>query len=277
MKNILNPIFIILVLCLAFMPSEAQVTRKITKTDKFDFGSGGTVAVTGAPQGSVNIVGSQKNEVEITATITLNAATEADLDVLAGSTGFATEETPLRTGILSVGSHNKFGQKKLPKNFPKILLNLPFRIDYEISVPRFSDIEIDGGAGDLSIKDVEGSMRINFLESNADINVVVGNVIATIGKGKADVSFGVRGWRGRSADIQVGAGDLTVRLPSTLSAELDAAILRSGKIANSFPDLKPRDRKVPFTDKLIAAKAGVGGVPLKFAVGDGTLSILPLK
>ena len=40
-----------------------------------------------------------------------------------------------------------------------------------------------------------------------------------------------------------------------------------------FPDLKPRDRKVPFTDKVDLAKAGVGGAPLKFTVGDGTLKM----
>ncbi|MEP6787480.1 MAG: hypothetical protein ABJB40_03555, partial [Acidobacteriota bacterium] len=88
------------------------------------------------------------------------------------------------------------------------------------------------------------------------------------------------GWRGRSANIQVATGNLYVQLPNKMSAEIDAAILKSGKIENTLPDLKPRDRKVPFTERSIIAKAGVGGAPLKFTVGDGTLKlsqlILPL-
>ena len=58
-----------------------------------------------------------------------------------------------------------------------------------------------------------------------------------------------------------------------MSSDIDAVILRSGSITNELPDLKPRDRKVAFTEKAMAAKAGVGGAQLKFTVGDGTLKL----
>ena len=66
---------------------------------------------------------------------------------------------------------------------------------------------------------------------------------------------------------------MTRNISTMTNAELDAVILRTGNIENTFPDLKPRDRKVAFTDKSIIAKAGVGGAPLKFSVGDGTLKL----
>ena len=119
-------------------------------------------------------------------------------------------------------------------------------------------------------------MRINFLETNANIAVINGSTNITVGSGKVDVTLGVNGWRGRSANIQVASGDLNVKLPSNVSAEIDAVILRSGKIENTFLDLKPRDRKVQFTEKSIIAKKGVGGASLKFTVGDGTLRIARL-
>ena len=254
--------------------------RTITKSDRFDFRSGGTVMITGAPSGSIRVVGSSKNEVEITATVEIEAGSDADLNKLAEVTGYLTEESPIRTGITSIGSHNKFGLKKLPKNFPKNLLNLPFRIDYVINVPRYTDLEIDGGKGDLSITGVEGSMRVNFLETKGYVEVIGGNTVFTVGSGSLDIAFGVRGWRSRSANISLATGNLSVRLPSNLTAEIDANILKTGSIENTIPDLKPRDRKVPFTEKAIAAKAGVGGSTLKFTVGDGTMKlerlILPL-
>ena len=98
----------------------------------------------------------------------------------------------------------------------------------------------------------------------------------TVTNGTVDVALGVHGWRGRVATILLSKGDLTVRLPSNMSAEIDATILRTGAIENMLPDLKPRDRKVAFTDKAMMAKAGVGGAPLKFTVGDGTLKMQPL-
>jgi len=252
--------------------AQTPVKRTVTKTDTFDFGAGGTVVVTGAPNGSVRITGTNKNEIEITATIELQAANEADLDTLAGVTGFVPIEAPARAEIVSYGTYNKLGDKKIWKKFPKNLMGLPMRIDYVINVPRYSDLEIDGGNGDLSLSDVEGAMRINFLQTNAKINVG-GSANVTVQSGKVDVAFGVNGWRGRSADLLVAAGELHVRLPSNLSAEIDATVLRTGAIENNLPNLRQRDRKVAFTERSISAKAGAGGAPLKFTVGDGRLKM----
>src|SRR5437868_7279819 len=79
----------------------ALLKRTTTKTDKFDFAAGGTVAIVGAPAGSIRIVGGAKNQVEINAEIELQAASEAELAKLADVTGFVTDEGPGRTGIIS--------------------------------------------------------------------------------------------------------------------------------------------------------------------------------
>lgn len=250
--------------------------RSITKTDKFDFGAGGTVAIVGAPNGSIRVTGGSKNEIEITAVIGLEAATEGDLATLAQVTGFITDESVSRTGIITIGTHDKAAMKKLGKKFPKNLIGLPFAVDYVITVPRYCDLEIDGGKGDLSISGVEGSILVNVLETNGKIDVIGGSLSATVGSGKLDVALGVGGWRGRTANIQVATGDLTVRLPANASAEIDAVILRTGGIENSLTNLKPRDRKAVFTEKSILAKAGAGGPSLKFTVGDGTLRLARL-
>ncbi len=253
-----------------------MLKRTITKTDRFDFGAGGTVAITGAPTGSIRVAGSPKNEIEITAEIEVQAPNESGMARLSAVTGFVTEEGTARTGITTVGTNNKPGDKKLWKKFPKELVGLPFRIDYVINVPRYCDLEIDGGKGDLSIIGVQGSMRINFLETNARIEVISGSFTATIASGSVDVALGMNGWAGRPASVQLGQGTLTIRLPSNTSAEIDAVILRTGAIENNFIGLKPRDRKAGFTDKSIIAKVGVGGASLKFTVGDGALKIEPL-
>jgi hypothetical protein len=264
-----------LILTLLAVGTHAQtqntVTRTITKTDRFDFGAGGTVAITGAPAGSIKISPSATNEIEINAEIQLQAGSEADLARLIAVTGFVTDETAGKVGIISVGTHNKLGDKKLWKKFPKNLLGLPFVINYDVRVPKYCDLDINGGRGDLTIHGVQGSTTVNFLDTNADIEVIGGNTTITVACVKVTVALGVNGWAGRPAAIQVGNGELTVKLPSKTSAEIDAIILRTGQIENAVPDLKQRDRKTPFTDHLIMAKAGVGGASLKFTVGDGTL------
>ena len=258
----------------AALSADAQtIKRTITKTDRFDFGAGGTVSITGAPVGSIKISPADTNEIEINAEIVLEAANEADMAKLAAVTGFITQESSGRTGIISVGTHNKLGDKKLWKKFPKNLISLPFTINYDVRVPKYTDLEINGGKGDLTVRGLRGALTVNFIESNADIEMISGNTLATIATGKLAITLGVNGWAGRPAILQVGKGDLIVRLPSNTSAELDASILRSGQIENTIADLKQRDRKVPFTDRSIMAKAGVGGPAIKLTVGDGTLRL----
>jgi hypothetical protein len=251
--------------------------RTILKTDSFEFGVGGTVAVTGAPVGSMRIEGWAQNRIELEAAIEITARSEAELDELAKVTGFVLHETLGRAEVTSVGTHDKAFMKKAAKKFPKELLGLPFRIDYTLKVPRYSDLQIDGGKGDLHISRIDGTVKINYLESNARLDLAGGGIFATIGAGSVDLSIPARSWRGRFADVQLAAGDMNISLPPGLNAEIDASILRSGSIENLYGEMSPRTRKEVFTEKLIAAKAGVGGVPLKFIVGDGRMRIGPLS
>jgi hypothetical protein len=257
----------------AFSQTAPQLIKRTTyKNDRFEFGVGGTVAIVGAPQGSVRVEGWSKNEIEINATIELQAPTESDLSKLAEVTGFATEESLGRTGIISLGVHDKKTLKKA--KLPKNLFGLPFRIDYDIKVPRFCDLQIDSGSGDLTVSGVEGSMRINSLITNARLALVGGSLTATFGSGTVDIIIPARNWRARYMDVQLASGNMNVYLPPNLSSEIDAVVLRTGKVENVFTDLKPRTRTVKFTDKSIIAKAGGGGTPMKFTVGDGTLKLL---
>jgi hypothetical protein len=272
----LAAVSIVLLLAPCFA-QEKEATKQLIKrtnykTETVEFGVGGTISIIGAPAGSITIEGWSKNAVEISAEVEMQAATETDLDELAKVNGFVIDDDFGHVRITSVGTHDKNYLKRVAKKFPKNLLAMPFKIDYVIRVPAYSDINVDGGRGDLNLSNVEGTMRINFLESNAKLNLIGGTFFATIGKGDVAVIIPNRSWRGRSADVQVALGTLSVQLPINLSANIDAQVLRGGQIENALVNLKPRDR-TKFTEKSIAAKAGNGGVPLSFTVGDGTLRL----
>lgn len=264
----------------AFVFAQAQpaklIKRTTYKTDNFEFGAGGTVTIVGAPQGSIEVEGWQKNEIEISAEIEMQGESEADLELLSQINGFTVDDGFGHVRILSVGTHDKNYIKKIKKKVPKKLLAMPFKIDYKIKVPTYCDLEIDGGKGDLKLGNVDGVMRIKAIEGNAVLNLVGGAITATFGAGNVDVNIGSRSWRGRFADIQLASGTLNVQLPQNFNAEIDASVLRNGKIESSLTTLKPRNR-TKFTDKQMSAKAGNGGAPLTFTVGDGTLKMSPAK
>lgn len=266
----------VLSVCILSLTALAQtnplIKRTIYKTEKVEFGVGGTVSIIGAPNGSITIEGWQRNEVEITAEIEMEAENEADLALLAKVNGYTVDDTIGRVSIVSVGTHDKRFVKRLAKDFPKKLLAMPFKIDYHIKVPVFTDLEIDGGKGNFELINVLGAMRIKFLESNAKLTLTGGAVMATFGTGAVDVNITAPSWRGQMADIQLANGTMNVQMPISMNAEIDASVLRTGQIENDFGLLKPRDR-TKFTEKIMLARAGNGGAQLSFTVGDGTLKL----
>lgn len=256
----------------AVAQTKTLIKRTNYKTETIEFGVGGTISIIGAPNGSIKVEGWQKNAVEISAEVEMQAASEADLAELAKVNGFVIDNDFGHIRITSVGTHDKSYMKRVAKKFPKNLLTMPLKIDYVIKVPVYSDLNIDGGRGDLNLSNVEGMIRINYLESNAKLNLIGGTVFATVGKGAVEVVIPNRSWRGRSADVQLASGTMSIQLPVNLNANLDAQILRVGQIENALINLKPRER-TKFTEKSMAAKAGSGGAALSFTVGDGTLKL----
>ena len=244
------------------------------QTQSVEFGAGGTFSIIGAPNGSIEIEGWSKNEVEISSEIIVQAHNEKDLKLLADVTGFFVDEGLTKVSITSLGTHDRKHLKKNFKKFPKKLrkMNLPFEINYKIKIPHFAGVEVNGGKGDFKLSNVEGMMRINYLESDAKLNLIGGAVQATIGTGDIDVTIATRSWRGQFAEVMVSDGSMNLWLPKNLNANLKMEVLRTGKLDNTYKRLKPM-RLTKFTDKNIYARAGSGGAELKFTVGDGNLKI----
>jgi len=256
---------------------QQQLLKRTTyKTDKFDFSAGGTIEIKGAPLGSIRVEARSKNEIEISAEVEVQAVTESDLAKLADVTGYVLDESASRASITSIGLNDKKTLPKALKKLPKNLIGLPYKIDYVIKVPRYCDLQIDGGRGDLSVMGVEGAIHINYLSTEAKILLIGGGLNGTFGTGTVDIKMPNRSWRGNAIDVALSSGTMSVHLPVNLSAELDATIVKTGSIENGLDGLKPRAHKVPFTDKLISANAGSGGVSMKFTVGSGTLKLIKL-
>lgn len=247
-------------------------TRTVIKHEAANLGHGGTVTLVGAPNGSITIEGWSRSEVELTAEIELRGATEEELNLLALVNGFIFEESANHIRILSVGMHDKTYMRRTAKTFPKNLLVLPWKIDYRIRVPQYCDLEINAGRGPIKFKGVEGSLALTATESIAQLTLSAGVVNATVGSGKLDVKIMQRSWRGIGADIRLAMGEMTVELPPGFNAEVDASILRTGKIDNSFGELQPRQRN-SITPQLMRARAGAGGPVFRFTVADGTINI----
>ena len=254
------------------VPEIQLLTRSATRRETRRFAYGGTVTLIGAPRGAVTVEGWARNEVELVAEIELKGPTEADLDQLATVNSFVFDEDMNHLSVLTTGTHDRAFMKRAAKNFPKRLLNFPWKIDYRLRVPINTDLEINAGHGPVKLSAVEGAIRVSATESETALTLTGGTVSTTVTAGVITFSVPVRSWRGGGADIRIASGTINVELPPGFSADIDAEVLRTGKIVNTYEGLAARE-KPGITERTVRARAGAGGAYFKFTVGDGTVNI----
>ena len=254
------------------VPEIQLLTRTSTRRETRRFPYGGTVTLIAAPRGSVTVEGWARNEVELTANIELKRPTEADLDQLAAVNNFVFDEDVNHLSIFTTGTHDRVFMKRTAKNFPKKLLNLPWKIDFRLRVPINTDLEVNAGHGEVKLSGVEGALRVSATESDTALTLTGGTLSTTVAAGSITLNIPARSWRGSGADIRIASGTINVDLPPGFSADIDADVLRTGKIVNAYEGLASRE-KPGITERTVRARAGAGGAYFKFTVGDGTVNI----
>ena len=262
-------------------PATPLLTRSSTRHEVRRFGYGGTFTIYGAPEGSITVEAWPRNEVDVTADIELKGGTEEDLAALAAVNNFTLDEDGAHLTLFTTGTHDRKFMKRAAKDFPKKLLALPWKIDYRIRVPVQLDLEIYAGRGALEVSGTDGALSLHAGESQALLTLGGGDVVSTIASGTVRLRIPVGSWRGRGASIRLGRGDLTVELPPTFNGDVDATVLRTGRVENNHPTLAPRpggggNTTTASTARQLRARAGAGGATLAFEVTDGVLRITQL-
>lgn len=253
--------------------AQPLLKRTTTRRELKRLGYGGSLTIYGAPEGSVTVEAWQRSEVEVTAEVEQSADTEENLTRLAALNTFTVDEDVNHVRVITVGLYDRKYAKQVARDLPKNLLSMPWRIDYHVKVPAACDLEINAGRGALVVTGVEGALRINAGGGPGSLFALAGgDVEATVASGPFTVRPAARSWRGRGLSLRLASGDLTVELPPGFSGDVDADILRAGRIDNSYPGLAPRERTTP-NERSLQARAGNGGATLTFTVTDGTLRI----
>ena len=242
----------------------------------------------GAPVGNVTIEAWSRAETEITADIELRADTEDELARLAEVVNFTLDAGGSSLRLNTLGTHDrKYMRHVAGKNFPKKLLTASWRIDYIVRVPTYTDLEIYVGKGAFTVSNTEGALQLNLTEGDANLAPAGGDVRATIGRGRINLRPTGRSWRGRGIDVRLASGELTAEFPNIFNADIDARILQSGLIENTYKPFTVLETSGstsainPATSTPVNAsttlpsrgRIGAGGAQFTFAVGTGSIRI----
>ena len=257
-------------------PVAANLKRTINRHTTHRLPYGGSVTLVAPPVSSITIEGWSRSEIDIEADVELHAPTETDLDLLAAINNFAVDVDTNHVRIMTTGTHDKKQLQRVAKKFPKTLIGLPWKIDFRLKIPALTDVEIDSGVGPVKLSGVEGSIRLNALQSDAELSLTGGYFSGVIQRGAVKVSIPSRNWRGLGANLQLAGGTLEVLLAPGFSGDVDANVLRLGEIKNSYTGLVPREGSAN-NPRLLLGRAGAGGATLSFTVGDGKVEIKSLS
>lgn len=254
----------------------APLVRRTTRRELRRTGYGGALSILGAPAGNIRVEAWSRPETEIVAEIEMRGETEEDLARLAAVNTFVLDGDATRLNLVTVGTHDRKHLRRVARDFPKRLIGAEWRIDYTVRVPAVYDVEIFAGRGTVSVANVEGALRINLAEGDLTLTLAGGDASATVARGNVKLTTDARSWRGRGIDLRLGQGDLIAELPADFSADIDARILQSGQLENSFGEPTPFEvaaQPAPAARRL-QGRFGGGGAAFTFSVASGDIRLL---
>jgi DUF4097 and DUF4098 domain-containing protein YvlB len=144
--------------------------------------------------------------------------------------------------------------------------NISMTVNYEVTVPRSMNVDLDNTNGGIDVSDVRGSMHISNTNGHIELLRCAGDVDAetTNGHVKAELSeVTAKGVRLESTN-----GRITIALPKAIAARVDAATT-NGRINTDLPITTTRFEKTSLRGTI----NGGGTFDVKLRTTNGSIDI----
>jgi len=145
--------------------------------------------------------------------------------------------------------------------------NSGWSVSYEIFVPQNTDLTATDRNGGINISDVRGQIRFEGRNGGVSLKRLAGDVVGSTANGGIQVELTGRIWDGRQLEVTTRNGGVSVTMPSSYSARIQAESERGG-FQSDFPinvqgDVRPR--KLEFN-------MGAGGPLIHVTTTNGRVS-----
>lgn len=143
--------------------------------------------------------------------------------------------------------------------------NVSVTVNYEITLPRSMNVDLDNTNGSIDISDVRGSMRVSNTNGHIEFLRCAGDVDAetTNGHVKAELSeVTVKG-----IHLETTNGRITVSLPRAINARLDAETT-NGRVNTDLPVATTRSEKTSLHGTI-----NRGGTDVRLRTTNGSIEI----
>jgi hypothetical protein len=178
----------------------------------------GRLSVDANRNGGVTVKGWLRNEVLVRARVEASAENEGAAANLASRVSLDSNGGQVRaTGPESVENGNSW-----------------WSVSYEIFVPQNTDLTVTARNGGIDISDVRGQIRFEGRNGGVHLKRLAGDVIGSTVNGGVQAELTGTIWEGRQLEVTTRNGGVTVTMPSSYSARIQAESERGG-FQSDFP------------------------------------------
>lgn len=176
----------------------------------------GNLNIDAGRNGGVTIKGSLRGDVLVRARIEASGDTQAAAAAMASRVAIDT----------SGGQVKAMGPEAVDNNW--------WSVSYEIFVPQTTDLTVKAHNGGITISDVRGQIHFDGQNGGVRLKRVAGDVSGTTVNGGLQVELAGPMWEGRQMDVSTHNGGVTLTMPSSYSAHIQAET-GNGRIESDFP------------------------------------------
>lgn len=175
-------------------------------------------------------------------------------------------------------------------NYDNCRDNCNASVRFEVRVPRRTRLNVDKvstASGDIKVSSVQGTLRLNTASGNVQVRDAAGSVNASSASGDVEIlnTSGAVSAQTASGDVMVeiarlegaenmkfstASGDVTVRLPSNLEADVEMSTV-SGRVETDFPIEVKEQRHGPGSNA--RGRLGNAGRSLRLSSASGNVSL----
>jgi hypothetical protein len=209
------------------------------------------LVVSAAPNGGIDITGSSRSDVHITARVQSWAETAADARQLASEIQVVTEGGEVRArGPRNTGERNE-----------------GWSVSFTVAAPRQIDLELGTVNGGIAVGGISGDLSLATTNGGIRLEGVGGDVDARTTNGGMDVRLAGGRWSGDGLQLQTTNGSIELSVPADFAADLRASTVHGG-IETDFP-MTVQGR----IGRSVEAQIGAGGPPVRLTTTNGAIAI----
>lgn len=228
--------------------SEAREDDRYCEVREYLIDARGSLEVDAAPNGGIEVVAWDRDEVRVLAKVVGRGSSEARAREIA-------EQIEIETGAI------------VRADGPSVRRREGWWVSYRIEVPARYDLWLESTNGGVSVRGVRGLIRLETTNGGVRLDGVGGDVRARTTNGGMRVGLSGSRWEGEGLEATTTNGGVVLEVPEDYSAHLEAGT-RNGGFRVDFPiTVSGQIRRTLSTD------LGAGGAPIRVRTTNGGVEI----